>query len=186
MKLSQLIQEQGLSLRGLARQAGIALSTVAAITGGKTRLPHPATQKKIAVTLGVKVSEIEEFRPIPRLQSPGVPLKGPAQRFEGPGGRIGAVLRLNQNFSMEKVERARNGSAWDTLEALTGVLDGPTDLSEEFDYYLYGSPKKRAGVTSKEAGDQKTKGTTASPLTPHPVKIRRNVRKPAQKQANVK
>ena len=34
------------------------------------------------------------------------------------------------------------GSAWDLLQRLTGVLSAPADWASEHDHYLYGSPKR--------------------------------------------
>jgi transcriptional regulator with XRE-family HTH domain len=49
------------SVRGLAKAAGVAFSTVHLVESGKAT-PHAATMRKIAAALGVEPMEIDEFR----------------------------------------------------------------------------------------------------------------------------
>lgn len=50
-----------LSVRELARAAGVASSTVHLAEAGKA-MPHAATMRKIAAALGVEPMEVDEFR----------------------------------------------------------------------------------------------------------------------------
>lgn len=50
-----------LSVRELAKRAGVAFSTVHLVESGKAT-PHAATMRKIAAALGVEPMEIDEFR----------------------------------------------------------------------------------------------------------------------------
>jgi len=42
-----------------------------------------------------------------------------------------------QNLSSEST----GNNAWDTLEALVGTVDAPSDWAKEHDHYLYGTAK---------------------------------------------
>ena len=46
----------------------------------------------------------------------------------------------------QEVPAAEGQSAWDTLEQLTGTIEGPEDWAAEHDHYLYGTPKRRKGA----------------------------------------
>lgn len=50
-----------LSVRELAKRAGVAFSTVHLVESGKA-IPHAATMRKIAAALSVEPMEIDEFR----------------------------------------------------------------------------------------------------------------------------
>jgi transcriptional regulator with XRE-family HTH domain len=52
--------EAGMSLRGLARAAGVAHDTVMDIERG-VRAPHPATVMKLAEALGVTVGDLVDW-----------------------------------------------------------------------------------------------------------------------------
>ena len=53
--------EAGLSLRGLARAAGVSHDTVMDIERG-VRAPHPATVKKLAEAIGVAVGDLVDWK----------------------------------------------------------------------------------------------------------------------------
>jgi transcriptional regulator with XRE-family HTH domain len=59
--LKQFRLEAGMSLRGLARAAGVAHDTVMDIERG-VRDPHPATVKKLAEALGVAVGDLVDWK----------------------------------------------------------------------------------------------------------------------------
>ncbi len=46
-------------------------------------------------------------------------------------------------FVEPRVESGGDGrSFWDSIEPLIGSIRGPSDLSEEHDYYAHGAPKR--------------------------------------------
>jgi transcriptional regulator with XRE-family HTH domain len=53
--------DRQLSIRALARAAGVAASTVYLIEMGRT-LPHPGTMRALAAALRVEPQEVDEFR----------------------------------------------------------------------------------------------------------------------------
>ena len=53
--------ERLLSIRDLAREAGVAPSTVYLIEAGRA-VPHPSTMRAIAAVLGVTPAQVAEFR----------------------------------------------------------------------------------------------------------------------------
>ncbi len=61
MSLREARVKRLLSLRQLARQAGVALDTVQAIESGR-QVPHLGTVAKLSRALGVEPSEILEFQ----------------------------------------------------------------------------------------------------------------------------
>ena len=42
----------------------------------------------------------------------------------------------------EAPDSLEDSDAWDVLEALTGIVEAPSDWSAEHDHYLYGTPKQ--------------------------------------------
>ncbi|MDP8924168.1 MAG: helix-turn-helix domain-containing protein, partial [Chloroflexota bacterium] len=59
--LREVRAERLLSIRELARLAGVAPSTVYLIEAGRTT-PRPAVMRRLAATLGADARQIEEFR----------------------------------------------------------------------------------------------------------------------------
>ncbi len=59
--LRHLRAEQLLSIRGLARQAGVAPSTIYLTEAGRTT-PHASVIRRIAAALGVDAHVVAEFR----------------------------------------------------------------------------------------------------------------------------
>ncbi len=59
--LKQLRLERLLTIRALAKHAGVSTRTVLQVEHGLRR-PHPGTIKKLAAALGVEPAEIREFR----------------------------------------------------------------------------------------------------------------------------
>ncbi len=59
--LEQLRRERLLTIRALAKDAGVSTRTVLQVEHGQRR-PHPGTIKKLAAALGVKPAEVFEFR----------------------------------------------------------------------------------------------------------------------------
>ena len=55
--LDKRLKINGQSLRAWAKQAGVAVSTVAAYRSGKTN-PHPSTLWKLAHALGISIEEM--------------------------------------------------------------------------------------------------------------------------------
>ncbi len=45
-------------------------------------------------------------------------------------------------ITVEKELGMESPTAWEVLEGLTGMLEGPKDWAAEHDHYLYGSPKR--------------------------------------------
>lgn len=59
--LRRLRRLKGWSLRDLAREAGVSVDTVLDLEN-RTRIPRPATMRKIAEALGVEIAAVDEFR----------------------------------------------------------------------------------------------------------------------------
>lgn len=60
-RLQSLIDERGLTVNGLATLSGITQSTVENVVHGKTRNPKLKTLHRLAVGLGMTVSELLDF-----------------------------------------------------------------------------------------------------------------------------
>jgi transcriptional regulator with XRE-family HTH domain len=59
--LEQVRRERLLTIRALAKDAGLSTRTVLQVEHGERR-PHPGTIKKLAAALGVGPAEVREFR----------------------------------------------------------------------------------------------------------------------------
>lgn len=57
-KVQRLRYAQGLTLRDLAKRAGVAFYTIWSIEADRTNRPHPSTLKKLAAALGVEPREL--------------------------------------------------------------------------------------------------------------------------------
>jgi len=44
--------------------------------------------------------------------------------------------------TIEREETSGEQNVWDVLNNLIGAVEGPEDLSQEHDHYLYGLPKR--------------------------------------------
>jgi hypothetical protein len=55
-----------------------------------------------------------------------------------------AALSNGQNLpeNLKPKRGKKTGNAWDVLESMIGIYDGPTDWSTQHDHYIYGTPKK--------------------------------------------
>ena len=65
---------------------------------------------------------------------------GQVMRPEGP-----VDLKPNARYQLiveGEVQEIGERDAWETLEVLTGVIEGPEDWATEHDHYLYGTPKR--------------------------------------------
>ena len=61
LRLTKLCQEQGITINKLATLSGITQSTVENIISGKTKNPKLKTLHKLAIGLGMTVSELLDF-----------------------------------------------------------------------------------------------------------------------------
>lgn len=61
IRLTKLCQEQGITINKLATLSGITQSTVENIMSGKTKNPKLKTLHKLAIGLGMTVSELLDF-----------------------------------------------------------------------------------------------------------------------------
>lgn len=61
LRLTQLCEEQNITINKLATLSGITQSTVENIMSGKTKNPKLKTLHKIAIGLGMTVSELLDF-----------------------------------------------------------------------------------------------------------------------------
>ena len=61
LRLTKLCQEQGITINKLATLSGITQSTVENIISGKTKNPKLKTLHKLAIGLGMTVSELLYF-----------------------------------------------------------------------------------------------------------------------------
>lgn len=98
--LREIRSERLLSIRELAREAGVATSTVYLTETGRTT-PRPAIVRRLAAVLGVDPLEVDEFRraidaaklPSPRARGEGSARTGP------PRGRQHAAGPLSSRSS---------------------------------------------------------------------------------------
>ena len=61
LRLTKLCREQGITINKLATLSGITQSTVENIMSGKTKNPKLKTLHKLAIGLGMTVSELLDF-----------------------------------------------------------------------------------------------------------------------------
>ena len=61
LRLTKLCREQGITINKLATLSGITQSTVENIMSGKTKNPKLKTLHKLAIGLGMSVSELLDF-----------------------------------------------------------------------------------------------------------------------------
>ena len=61
-RIRQVREAKGISLRSLARSAGIQAASLSRIETSITRRPHPSTVRIIATVLGVEVDELNGRR----------------------------------------------------------------------------------------------------------------------------
>lgn len=61
LRLTKLCREQGITINRLATLSGITQSTVENIMSGKTKNPKLKTLHKLAIGLGMTVSELLDF-----------------------------------------------------------------------------------------------------------------------------
>ncbi|TGY91969.1 XRE family transcriptional regulator [Petralouisia muris] len=61
LRLTKLCREQGITINKLATLSGITQSTVENIMSGKTKNPKLKTLHKLAIGLGMMVSELLDF-----------------------------------------------------------------------------------------------------------------------------
>ncbi len=66
--------------------------------------------------------------------------------FDGQVLRPDSPVDLKANARYEvtierEVREIGDQNAWETLEELTGTVQGPEDWAAEHDHYLYGTPK---------------------------------------------
>jgi transcriptional regulator with XRE-family HTH domain len=59
-RLRDLRQQRLLSIRDLAKAAGVSPQTIVTIEAGE-RPPRPSTMRKIAAALGIEAREVDEF-----------------------------------------------------------------------------------------------------------------------------
>jgi len=64
MKLKELMANKGYSFRNLAKESGVALSTIERLIYGEMVNPFPSTMRKIAAVLGQEIREIDEFKAV--------------------------------------------------------------------------------------------------------------------------
>lgn len=66
--LKQVRRQRLLTIRALAKHAGVSTRTVLQVEHGLRR-PHPGTITKLAAALGVEPAEIREFRVVMGLEN---------------------------------------------------------------------------------------------------------------------
>jgi len=62
-KLMRARMAAGLSIRALAKKAGVAFDTAQEVEAGKRR-PHPATAKKLAEAVGLELAELIDWEAV--------------------------------------------------------------------------------------------------------------------------
>ena len=71
--LRQVLDERGLSARGLSLAAGLAGDTVRNALSGRSRTTRPEALEALAAYLGVSVAALQGREPLPPLPAPGAP-----------------------------------------------------------------------------------------------------------------
>lgn len=60
--LAKVRRRKALSVRDLAREAGVAVSTIATLESGRGPTPNPRTVRRLSDALGIDPADVIEFR----------------------------------------------------------------------------------------------------------------------------